>query len=97
LFSCFLSSHFVHIGGLLGRGLPAIQRGCKPGSGARISASPTLLALIIGFSFSMAVSRHDQRKRTMKKKQTPLAPNTLGLICCPLAYAAKVASYSRDI
>jgi hypothetical protein len=45
------------------------------------TATLTLLALIIGFSLSMAVGRYDQRKKISKRpKLTPLAPNMLAPI-----------------
>jgi hypothetical protein len=45
-----------------------------------LGATLTLLGLIIGFSFSMAISRYDQRKNSGKKRPTPSVPNISGLI-----------------
>jgi hypothetical protein len=49
------------IGGLIGERRP-LKDDEKEDFGYLISASLTLLALIVGFSFSMAVSRYDMRK-----------------------------------
>ena len=43
----------------------------------------TLLALIVGFSFSMAVSRYDQRNVTRRRRPMRSAPNICARICCP--------------
>jgi hypothetical protein len=57
-----------------------------------LAASLTLLALIIGFSFSMAVSRYDQRKNYEEAEPTPSARNICGQICCPRKTAQGFAS-----
>lgn len=46
------------------------------------AATLTLLALIIGFSFSMAVDRYNQRKTLKRPRPTPSAQNTCGSACC---------------
>jgi hypothetical protein len=52
----------VQMGALFGRKLRPVQDDERDDLGIVINASLTLLALIVGFSFSMAVSRYDQRK-----------------------------------
>ena len=52
----------VQLGAFFGRKLRPVQDDERDDLGIVINASLTLLALIIGFSFSMAVSRYDQRK-----------------------------------
>ena len=42
----------------------------------------TLLSLLIGFSFSMAVDRYNQRTNYEEAEATPSAPNTFGSACC---------------
>src|SRR5579872_4858433 len=42
----------------------------------------TLLGLLVGFAFSMAVSRYDQRKIMRKPKPTRSVRNTSGPTCC---------------
>ena len=50
----------------------------------------TLLALIIGFTFSMAVVRYDQRKT---KRRTPSARNICVPILCRVILSPKQSSY----
>jgi hypothetical protein len=52
----------VQIGAFVGRHMRPMEADEREDFNVVISASLTLLALIIGFSFSMAVSRYDQRK-----------------------------------
>jgi len=47
-----------------------------------LTATLTLLALIIGFSFSMAVSRYDQRKNYEEAEAKRSEPNISARICC---------------
>lgn len=44
-------------------------------------ATLTLLALLIDFTLSIAVSRYDQRKTTKKRKRTQSARSTFVQIC----------------
>ncbi len=46
-------------------------------------ATLTLLCLIIGFSFSMAINRYNLRKPMKRPKQIQLAHNIFALIICP--------------
>src|SRR6201987_4318252 len=55
-----------------------------------ISASVTLLALIIGFSFSMAVSRYDQRKNYEEEEANAIGTEYVRADLLPAADAAKV-------
>jgi hypothetical protein len=52
----------VQVGALVGRKLRPLPSEERDDFSLMINASLTLLALIIGFTFSMAVSRYDQRK-----------------------------------
>ena len=47
-----------------------------------VGATLTLLGLIIGFSFSMAISRYDQRKNYEEEEANAMAQNTSGQKCC---------------
>jgi len=47
-----------------------------------LSATLTLLGLIVGFTFSMAVSRYDQRKNLRNRKPMRSGPSIFGLTCC---------------
>jgi hypothetical protein len=56
----------AYIGDHLRRKLRPLKEGEQADFDTVLTASLTLLALIIGFSFSMAVSRYDQR--TMQRR-----------------------------
>ena len=49
--------------------------------GTIVAATLTLLGLIIGFSFSMAITRYDQRKTFEEAEPTRLAPSTSVRTC----------------
>jgi hypothetical protein len=55
-----------------------------------ISASLTLLALIIGFSFSMAVSRYDQRKNYEEEEANAIGTEYVRADLLPAADGARV-------
>jgi hypothetical protein len=57
-----------------------------------INASLTLLALIIGFSFSMAVSRYDQRKNYEEEEANAIGTEYVRADLLPAADAANVRS-----
>jgi hypothetical protein len=57
-----------------------------------INASLTLLALIIGFSFSMAVSRYDQRKNYEEEEANAIGTEYVRADLLPPADAANVRS-----
>ena len=52
----------IHIGRALRNRVPSLKEEDRDDLGLVLNASLTLLALLIGFSFSMAVSRYDLRK-----------------------------------
>jgi hypothetical protein len=55
-----------------------------------INASLTLMALIIGFSFSMAVNRYDQRKNYEEEEANAIGTEYVRVDLLPTADAAKV-------
>src|SRR5208282_3092931 len=55
-----------------------------------VNASLTLLALIIGFSFSMAVTRYDQRKNYEEEEANAIGTEYVRADLLPAADAAKV-------
>ncbi len=55
-----------------------------------LGAALTLLALIIGFSFSMAVSRYDQRKNYEEAEANAIGTEYVRTGLLPAAHAAKV-------
>ena len=65
--------------------------------GIIMAAILTLLGLIIGFSFSMAITRYDQRKKLEETEANALARNTSGRTCCPPLMRQECERYSRTI
>jgi hypothetical protein len=61
-----------------------------------MAATLTLLGLIIGFSFSMAVSRYDQRKNYEEEEANAIGTEYLRADLLPAADGAKVRSLLRD-
>ena len=62
--------------------------------GIVLTASLTLLGLIIGFSFSMAVSRYDQRKNYEEAEANAIGTEYLRADLLPAADAARVRELS---
>jgi hypothetical protein len=60
-----------------------------------LTASLTLLALIIGFSFSMAVSRYDQRKNSEEAEANAIGTEYIRADLLPTDDAAKVRELLR--
>jgi hypothetical protein len=61
-----------------------------------VSATLTLLALIIGFSFSMAISRYDQRKNYEEAEANAIGTEYVCANLQPAADAAKVRGLLRS-
>ena len=61
-----------------------------------IAAVLTLLGLIIGFSFSMAVSRYDLRKNYEEAEANAIGTEYVRADLLPAAYAARVRALLRD-
>ena len=60
-----------------------------------LTATLTLLGLIIGFSFSMAISRYDQRKNYEQEEASAIGTEYLRADLLPSADAAKVRALLR--
>jgi hypothetical protein len=80
----------VQTGVVLGRKLRPIEEDEREDLDLVISASLTLLALIIGFSFSMAVSRYDQRKNYEEEEANAIGTEYVRADLLPASNAAKV-------
>jgi hypothetical protein len=63
--------------------------------GIILSATLTLLGLIVGFSFSMAISRYDQRKNYEEEEANAIGTEYLRADLLPAADAAKVTRLLR--
>jgi hypothetical protein len=61
-----------------------------------LAAALTLLGLIIGFSFSMAISRYDQRKNYEEAEANAIGTEYLRADLLPDAAAARVRSLLKD-
>src|SRR5271170_4705371 len=61
-----------------------------------VSATLTLLGLIIGFSFSMAISRYDQRKNYEEAEANAIGTEYFRAELLPAANAAKVRALLSD-
>lgn len=61
-----------------------------------MSAALTLLGLIIGFSFSLAISRYDQRKNLEEAEANAIGTEYLRADLLPVGDAAKVHARLRD-
>jgi hypothetical protein len=61
-----------------------------------VAASLTLLGLIIGFSFSMAISRYDQRKNYEEAEANAIGTEYLRADLLPAAEAAKVRTLLKE-
>jgi len=64
--------------------------------GVILAATLTLLGLIIGFSFSMATSRYDQRKNLEEAEANAIGTEYVRADLLPLADAAKVRALIRN-
>ena len=73
----------AYMGDRLRRNVRPVKKDEREDFNTALTATLTLLALIIGFSFSMAVSRYDQRKTAKKPRPMRLARNICVQICCP--------------
>lgn len=80
----------VQIGAKVGTRLRPPREEERDDLGLVISSSLTLLALIIGFSFSMAVSRYDQRKNYEEEEANAIGTEYVRADMLPAADRAKV-------
>ena len=64
--------------------------------GVILAATLTLLALIVGFSFSMAINRYDQRKNLEEAEANAIGTEFVRADLLPAADAAKVRGLLRD-
>jgi hypothetical protein len=79
----------VQIGAFVGRQRPA-KDDERSDLDVVISSSLTLLALIIGFSFSMAVSRYDQRKNYEEEEANAIGTEYVRVTLLPAADRASI-------
>jgi len=83
------------IGSSLLKRLRNIGEDIREDFGVILSATLTLLGLLIGFSFSMAISRYDQRKNYEEAEANAMRTEYVGADLLPSADAAKVRLLQR--
>jgi hypothetical protein len=77
------------MGALLSKRRP-VQADAREDFGVILAATLTLLGLVIGFSFSMALSRYDQRKNYEEAEANAIGTEYMRADLLPAADAAKV-------
>jgi hypothetical protein len=100
-FLVFVLSFFVmwlsaQIGAAIRRRQPILDEDVRQDFDVIVAATLTLLGLIIGFSFSMAVSRYDQRKIYEEGEANAIGTEYLRADVLPAADAARVRALLRD-
>jgi hypothetical protein len=83
------------VGDLLRRRIRPLKKGEREDFDTVLAASLTLLALIIGFSFSMAVSRYDQRKNYEEAEANAIGTEYLRADLLPAEEAARVRQFLK--
>lgn len=80
----------VQVGGFVDRRLRPLRDDEREDFSVVLNATLTLLALIIGFSFSMAVSRYDQRKDYEEEEANAIGTEYIRANMLPPADRARV-------
>jgi len=86
----------AQIGAFLSQRLRPLDETERPDFDLVLTATLTLLALIIGFSFSMVISRYDQRKNYEEAEANAIGTEYLRADLLPAADAAKVRESLRS-
>src|SRR5215467_3874866 len=84
------------IGALLSRNGRAVQAEVHEDFGVVLAATLTLLGLIVGFTFSMALNRYDQRKNLEEEEANAIGTEYLRAGLLPATDAAKVRKLLLD-
>ena len=92
VFALWLSAY---VGGFIRKRLLPLKEGEREYFSVILTASLTLLALIIGFSFSMAISRYDQRKNYEEAEANAIGTEYVRADLLPPADAARVRELLR--
>ncbi len=94
--SFFVLSLSAMIGASFLRRQRKLEEDVRQDFGVILAATLTLLGLIIGFSFSMAVSRYDQRKNYEEAEANAIGTEYVRADLLPAADAAKVRALLRN-
>ena len=73
-----------------------LEEGVREDFSVILAATLTLLGLIIGFSFSMAISRYDQRKNYEEEEANAIGTEYIRTDLLPAADAARVRALLRN-
>src|SRR5258708_11266053 len=92
-FTLWLSAQ---IGASVLRRRQSLGEGVREDFGVILAATLTLLGLIIGFSFSMAVNRYDQRKNLEEAEANAIGTEYVRADLLPPADAARVRALLRS-
>jgi len=95
LFSLVVMWLSALIGDFFGKKRPSMDEGEREDFGVIVAATLTLLGLIIGFSFSMAISRYDQRKNYEEAEANAIGTEYVRTDLLPAADAEKVRGLLR--
>jgi len=93
--SLFILWFSERIGAFLHRRRP-MDDDVREDFGVILAATLTLLGLIIGFSFSMAISRYDQRKNFEEAEANAIGTEYVRADMLPSADAARVRALLKD-
>jgi hypothetical protein len=86
----------VEIGALVGHKLRSLQDDERQDLGLLLTASLTLLALIIAFCFAMAVGRYDQRKNYEEDEANAIGTEYVRVDMLPATDAARVRTLLKQ-
>jgi hypothetical protein len=86
----------VHIGHVLHKRVRSLTDEDRDDLGLVLNASLTLLALLIGFTFSMAVSRYDMRKNYEEAEANAIGTEYVRADLLPADDATKVRTLLKD-
>jgi len=96
VFSFFLLSFSAWLGKSLSKRQRILEGAAREDFGVVQAATLTLLALIIGFTFSMALNRYDQRKIYEEEEANAIGTEYLRAELLPAANAAKVRTLLQN-
>jgi hypothetical protein len=94
--ACFVLWFAARLGSAFFKGRHRLPEDVRGDFDIILTATLTLLGLIIGFSFSMAISRYDQRKNYEEEEANAIGTEYLRADLLPSADAAKVRALLRN-
>ena len=86
----------ARIGATFAKSFRGTEKSVSDNNGTILAATLTLLGLIIGFTFSMAVNRYDQRKNLEEEEANAIGTEYLRAGLLPAAEAGKVRVLLRS-